>query len=137
MPDRMFLDTNVLVYAFLENDRRKHEQAIALLTSTIGAEVFVSAQVFSELYVALSKNGVEHDAIAQYLDELDERCNLAIIDFQTIARCLTLKKRYGFSYWDSLIIATAIECGCSTLYSEDLQHGQVIERTLTIRNPFA
>ena len=137
MPDNLFLDTNILVYAFLEHEQVKHAQAISLLTATIGQEVFVSTQVLSEVYVALTKNGIEHDAIAQYLNELEERCNLATIDFQTITRGLALTKRYGFSYWDSLILAAAIECGCATLYSEDMQDGQIIERTLTIRNPFA
>jgi len=137
MPDSLFIDTNILVYALLEHEQARHDQAVALLTAMIGQEVFVSTQVLSEVYVALAKNGIEHDAIAQYLNELEERCNLATIDFQTITRGLALKKRYDFSYWDSLILAAALECGCATLYSEDMQHGQVIERTLTIRNPFA
>ena len=137
MPDSLFIDTNILVYALLEHEQARHDQAVALLTAMIGQEVFVSTQVLSEVYVALAKNGIEHDAIAQYLNELEERCKLATKDFQTITRCLALKKRYDFSYWDSLILAAALECGCATLYSEDMQHGQVIERTLTIRNPFA
>lgn len=51
-------------------------------------------------------------------------------------RCLALKKRYGYSYWDSLILASALESECSVVYSEDMQDGQSIEQTLTIKNPF-
>ncbi len=109
MNDRIFIDTNVLVYAFLDNEPKKHEQAVNLLAQAINKEVFVSTQVFSELYSALSKNGVEHDEIERYLIELDEQMNLVLIDFQTITRCLALKKRYGYSYWDSLILASALE----------------------------
>jgi predicted nucleic acid-binding protein len=47
-----------------------------------------------------------------------------------------LQARYRFSYFDSLIIAAALAAGCSTLYSEDMQHGQVIAGRLTISNPF-
>lgn len=136
MSDNIFIDTNILVYAFLDNEPKKHEQAVNLLAQAINKEVFVSTQVFSELYSALSKNGVEHDAIEQYLIELDEQMNLTPIDFQTIIRCLKLKKRYGFSYWDSLILASALEGGCSVVYSEDMQDGQRIEGELTIKNPF-
>ncbi len=109
MNDRIFIDTNVLAYAFLDNEQEKHEQAVNLLAQAINKEVFVSTQVFSELYSALSKNGVEHDEIERYLIELDEQMNLVLIDFQTITRCLALKKRYGYSYWDSLILASALE----------------------------
>ena len=84
MNDRIFIDTNILVYAFLENDKEKHDLAVTLLSQTINKEVFVSTQVFSEIYSALSKNNIEHDDIEQYLIELEERMNLALIDFQTI-----------------------------------------------------
>ncbi len=62
--------------------------------------------------------------------------NLSLIDFQIIIRGLALKKRYGYSYWDTLILASALECDCSIVYSEDMQDGQRIEQTLTIVNPF-
>ena len=137
MPDNMFIDTNILVYAFLEHEQVKHAQAVAFLTTTIGKAVFISAQVVSEVYAALSKNGIEHDAIAQYLFELEERMTITAIDFSTIKTCLSLKKRYGYAYWDCLILAAALQCGCRSVYSEDMQHGQVIERALTIRNPLA
>lgn len=136
MSDKIFIDTNILVYAFLDNEAEKHEQAVNLLAQAINKEVFISTQVFSELYSALSKNGIEHDAIEQYVLELEEQMNLVLIDFQTITRCLTLKKRYGFSYWDCLILASALEGGCSVVYSEDMQDGQRIEQKLTITNPF-
>ena len=48
---------------------------------------------------------------------------------------ITLRGRYGFSFYDSLIVAAALEAGCTRLYSEDLQHGQQVQR-LTILNPF-
>jgi predicted nucleic acid-binding protein len=54
----------------------------------------------------------------------------------TILAALTVAERYGFSHYDSLIVATALEAGCSTLYSEDMQHGQLIDNRLTIINPF-
>ena len=136
MTEKIFIDTNILVYAFLENDTVRHDATVKLMSEIIGSEVFVSIQVMSELYAALSKNGVGHEAIAEYLSELDEKMNIQPICFDTIKKCLSMKKRYSYSYWDSLILASCIENGCTIVYSEDMQHGQIIEQTLMIMNPF-
>jgi len=56
--------------------------------------------------------------------------------FATIQRACQVAQRYGFSFYDSLIVAAALEADCVVLYSEDLQHEQVIEQTLTVKNPF-
>ena len=55
---------------------------------------------------------------------------------ETIKKAIEIANKYGFSFYDSLIINAAIESGCKMLYSEDMQHGQVIEKKLTIINPF-
>lgn len=136
MTEKIFIDTNILVYAFLKNDRVRHDTVVKLMSEIIGAEVFVSIQVVSEIYASLSKNGVEHESITKYLSEIEEKMNIQPICFDTIKKCLSLKKKYSYSYWDSLILASAIESECSFVYSEDMQHRQVIEQTLTIINPF-
>lgn len=69
-------------------------------------------------------------------DSLLDACRIQLILPTTIRRALTITERYGFSIYDSLIVATALEAGCSTLYSEDMHHGQVIEERLTLVNPF-
>ena len=56
--------------------------------------------------------------------------------FTTIQRACKIAERYSFSFYDSLIVAAALESGCLILFSEDLQHGQVIEKVLTVKNPF-
>jgi len=136
MTEKIFIDTNILVYAFLKNDTVRHDLAVKLMSEIIGAEIFVSIQVMSEIYAALSKNGVGHEEIAEYLSELEERMNIQPIYFDTVKKCLSLKKKYSYSYWDSLILSSSLESGCTVVYSEDMQHGQVIEQTLTIMNPF-
>lgn len=55
---------------------------------------------------------------------------------QTVLRATQVAQRYGFSWFDSLIVAAAMECGCQTLYTEDLQHGQLIDGGLRVLNPF-
>jgi predicted nucleic acid-binding protein len=57
------------------------------------------------------------------------------LDLKSYKRAYKIRDKYDFSYWDSLIVASALERGCETLYSEDMQHNQVIENKLTIKNP--
>jgi predicted nucleic acid-binding protein len=64
------------------------------------------------------------------------KCDVKTIECSVIERALMIAETYKYSYFDSLIIASALEHHCRTLYSEDLQHGQIIEGTLTIQNPF-
>ena len=136
MTERAFIDTNILVYAFLDNDQLRHDAAVELLSAAIGQEIFISTQVMSEVYSALTKNGIEHEAISKYLFELEENMNVCSIAPETVRKCLSLKKKYLYSYWDSLILASSLESGCVIVYSEDMQHGQWIEGSLQIRNPF-
>lgn len=109
---------------------------VTLLSEIRGNEVFVSTQVLGEFYIALLKNNVDSDLIERDIDEISEQSNVGIIYFETIKNCLQLKKIYRYSYWDSLILATALENNCNIIYTEDMQHNQIIENKLKIVNPF-
>ena len=74
--------------------------------------------------------------IRRLLTKLEALCQVELINAKTIHSGLHVMERYRFSWFDSLIIAAALEAGCETLFTEDLQHGQVIENRLTIFNPF-
>ena len=67
---------------------------------------------------------------------LETSCQVAIITPMTIQHAIEIAERYKFSWFDSLIVATALEAGCDTLYTEDLQHRQIIDGRLTVSNPF-
>jgi predicted nucleic acid-binding protein len=68
--------------------------------------------------------------------EIEEEFELHTVNTGTIKKAIEIKIKYKFSFWDSLIVASALENRCNILYTEDLQHGQVIETTLKIVNPF-
>jgi predicted nucleic acid-binding protein len=74
--------------------------------------------------------------IREALDVVRKICQLVPVDVQTHDRALQIAERYGFSVYDALIVAAALLAGCDTLYSEDLQAGQRIDRQLTVINPF-
>jgi len=138
MSDRIFIDTNLFVYAHVSDDTVKHEIAVELLCrEIIGFQVIVSTQVLTEFYSAMSKHKLAHDEISSFLADIIRCSNVASVSLTTVELCLKLKDKYGYSYWDSLILASAVENRCRTLYSEDMIHGHIIEGRLTIQNPFA
>ncbi len=133
MPAKDFFDTNVLIFALAKNDPRT-SRAEALLTS--GGRV--SIQCLNEVAsVARRKLGMAWKEVREFLDVICILCPDPVpISMDTHKAALAIAERYGYGIYDALIASAAIEAGCKTLYSEDLQHGQIINRQLTIQNPF-
>ena len=126
-----FVDTNVLVYAALENDPRS-EPARALLAT----EVIFSVQALNEFVSAARKLRREWIEIRQALVLLEAICpRPAPLTLATHRLALEIAQRFGYHIFDALIIAAALESSSDALYSEDLQDGHRIGE-LTIRNPF-
>jgi predicted nucleic acid-binding protein len=136
MTDKFFIDTNILVYACIGNDQVKHGKTLDFFKTVENKEIFVSTQILSELYSALSKNGIDEKLIKNYLINIANRTIIAVITLNTIKYCLDLKEKYRYSYWDSLVLATALENNCSIVFSEDMKHNQLIEIKMRIVNPF-
>lgn len=91
--------------------------------------------MLNEYYAAMLKNGASDLLIQQNLESMMARCEIRLIDQSVIRLAHRFKVRYAFSYWDSLVIGSALDAGCTMLYSENLQHGQHIEGQLRIVNP--
>ena len=132
-----FLDTNVLIYMFDETDARKRGQAETLVSESLASGTgCISFQVVQEtLNVLIRRLGVGPGDTRRVLDDVLVplwQINPTTELYQT---SISLQDRYGFSIYDSLIVAGALEAGCRRLYSEDLQHGQRVQQ-LTIFNPF-
>ena len=134
MSGSFFLDTNILVYAYSDSDPAKSQTARTLNRPQEG---WVSTQVLTELAnVMARKFKVSWPDIQLIVENIADNFPVHINSPVTIAQATRLAQRYGFSWFDSLIVAAALECGCETLYSEDLQHGQIIEQSLRVVNPF-
>jgi predicted nucleic acid-binding protein len=133
MNDKAFFDTNVLVYIVGEKDQRTGP-AEAL----IAAGGVVSVQVLNELAaVARRKLGMTWDEITEALAAIRVLCPSPVpLTINTHEAGLRIAAQYQFHIYDALVAASALEAACTTLYSEDLQDGQVIDGRLTIRNPF-
>jgi predicted nucleic acid-binding protein len=132
MGDKAFFDTNVVLYAFRQNDARS-DRAEALLIAG-GA---VSVQLLNE-FVAVARRKLKQNwkEVRSALDVIRAFCPEPIpITIKIHDRALQIAERYGYSIFDSLVIAAALHSGAGTLYSENMPDGQTIEG-LTIRNPF-
>lgn len=127
-----FVDTNVLLY-LLSADSAKADRVERVLAS--GATLGV--QVLNEFAaVALRKLGMTIGEVREALGSITAVCRVMPLTLRVHEMGLQIAERYGYAIYDSLIVAAALDAGCSTLYTEDLHDGQRIERVLTIRNPF-
>jgi len=132
--DKIFIDTKIFVYAKLDTDD-KHLSAKKFLATTF-AEIIISTQILGEFYNVLSRYNIDDEVIQTAITDLLKYCKIKTITLDTIKLCWNIKVKYKYHYYDSLIIASALENKCSILYTEDMQHGQVIEEKLKIINPF-
>lgn len=126
-----FFDTNVLIY-LASGDTAKADRAEAL----VGDGGMVSVQVLNEAAnVARRKMGMGWDEVRAMLALWRGLLEVRPVTVETHMAGLALAERFGFSVWDAMIVAAAVEGGCEKLWSEDLQDGMVVEG-VTVRNPF-
>jgi predicted nucleic acid-binding protein len=134
-----FIDTNVFVYQLENLDVSKAAVAERLIARGIAnGTACISFQVVQEcINTALrqARTPLALDDIRRYLRSVLAPLYRVQPSLRLYNVALDVQARYGFHFYDSLIVAAALEAGCRRLYSEDLQHGQRIEG-LTIENPF-
>lgn len=136
MPGKRFIDSNVVLYLYSEDEPEKKAAADALVRG--GERAWISTQVLSEMANVLRRKfKLDYPDIAAAVAEVRAACDIHVVTAETVVFALKLGERYRYSYFDSLILAAALECGCDTLESEDMQDGFVVESRLTIRNPLA
>jgi predicted nucleic acid-binding protein len=137
MPDnRIFIDSNIIIYAYSDTEKTKQQISRQLIKENC---TVISTQVLQEVANTLSRKfKIDYNAIEQTLQECILDNDILYLNRQdTVFKACNMAGRYQFSFYDSLIIAAALEANCRDLYSEDLQHKQLIENTLTIINPYA
>jgi len=137
MDARSFLDTNILVYADDKSAPLKQKQAIDLVARHRRAGTgVVSMQVLQEYFVTVTRKLGVDAKIARRKVELLAEFDVAAPDVADILAAIDLHRLHGFSFWDSLIIRSAKQAGCSVLLTEDMQDTREVDG-LRIFNPFA
>jgi predicted nucleic acid-binding protein len=139
MPDNQattcFIDTNIWLYAFIETDDSvKSATARTLIQET---EPVLSTQVINEVCVnVLRRANFTEEQVSRLIVSFYERYPVIELNRSILLTASRLRQRYSLSFWDSTIVASALDAGVSILYSEDMQHGLTIEEQLQVRNPF-
>lgn len=131
--DKVFLDTNLFVYLYSGTSAQQR-----IVTDILSDyDCYISTQVLNEFSNVITKKYkyTVRDTQAA-IKKICLACCLTTISYQTILNALDIGERYGYSYYDCLIIASATENKCSILFSEDMADGQIV-RGLTINNPFS
>ena len=127
-----FIDTSVLLYLLSANTTKADR--VEELLSQPG---MISVQVLNEFAsVATRKLSLTFRETREILGTVRKVCRVEGLNAETHDRGLDVAERYRLSVYDAMIVAAALQAGCRTLYSEDLQHRQVINRQLTVMNPF-
>ncbi|MBN1642082.1 MAG: PIN domain-containing protein [Anaerolineae bacterium] len=136
--DLQFVDTNILIYAHDYSAREKHTRARDLVrTLWQSGEGCLSIQVLQEFYVTITQKVAKPltpDAAAQIIADLSV-WQVHRPGVEDVLDAIRLQDRYQTSFWDAMIIASAIQLGCRTIWSEDLNPDQVYD-TVTVTSPF-
>jgi predicted nucleic acid-binding protein len=135
---KVFVDTNIVVYAYDVSASGKHVAAADIMKDLWNTgEGIVSTQVLQEFFVTITKK-VPHPLDTMDAKEIVRdllRWKTVVVDGETVLEAIDIHRRRQYSFWDSLIIASAMEGGAATLLSEDLSHGELI-KGIHIVNPF-
>jgi len=133
MNKKIALDTNILVYCHSIDELDKQKTAMSLFA----LYPIVSTQVLSEyINVVKRKLKLPKDEIMDVCLQNIELCILQPVSLSTLKYARHLLDRYDFQLFDSIVVASALEANCHILYSEDFQHGLVVENRMKIINPF-
>jgi len=129
---KIFFDTNTLLY-LLSSDTKKADW----VSKNLEQSNVISVQVLNEFTSAIiRKIKISNSELDEFLDLFTSTFNVRSVDIDTFETGLMVSRRYGYQHYDSMIIAAALQAGCEKLYSEDMQHRQVIDKRLQIVNPF-
>lgn len=133
MPDKITLDTTIVIYAFGRPDDVRKRIAKEIITKCN----VISLQVLNEtIFVLLKKFKLPLEEIEKVAEFMKQKFVITNLNIHTLDLTITILNKYGFSFWDSMMVAAALDNQCSILYSEDLHHKQIIEGKLHIINPF-
>jgi len=138
MNGNIFLDTNVLVYAFDASDKNKHQTAGRLVNDAFRSkDVAISTQVLKEFFVTVTTKIPGKMDLLEAKEIIKRLALLQVVDTTVplVLRGIDIQKENRISFWDAMIIAAAGASNCTTILSEDLSHDTIIEG-IHIKNPF-
>lgn len=136
-----FIDSNIWLYILMTDpknseaeEKRKREIAQALVTN---ATIMISTQVINEVCSVLCRKAkLKESNLQQVIQDFYQLCPVISLSPEIFIQASQLRSNHRFSYWDSVIVASALVANVDILYSEDMQHGYVVNGQVKIINPF-
>ncbi len=135
--ENYFVDSNIWLYSFIETDIQKSSVARFLVRQDGQDEnITLSTQVINEVCVNLIKKAnFSENKIRELIISFYNKYNIVEINQEILANASSIREKHRFSFWDSLILASALYSGCAILYSEDMQDSFITDSTKIV-NPF-
>ena len=131
---KAFIDSNVFVYLYSETEAEKQKIAQNCIDSY---ECVISTQVLNEFCnVCIKKFHKNINEIKGSVEEILEGSTVLFVEIEDISYAIFLHEKYGYGYWDCLMLVSALKSECTYIFTEDMQDGQIIEDKLTIKNVF-
>ena len=129
---KIFIDTNIIIYLISDD---KHKSAIA--AEILAQKPRISVQVLNEFTnVARKKLQLPWHEISYIVKRIETLCKIESLTVETNEKGRYVAEKYGLSFYDSLIVSSALLSGCNVLYTEDMHSGQKIDGNLVLKNPF-
>ena len=136
MSDKVFIDSNIWLYALIQNNTDREKRLKAKTCIVEASNIIVSTQIVNEVCINLIRKGNKDTVfIDQFLTNFIATYDVMSQTKEDVLKASSIRKDYHFSYWDSLVVACAIRVHCKILYSEDMQHGLSVYHQLQIVNP--
>lgn len=138
MSDSAFVDTNVVVYAFDDDEPARQQRAREVLSAPADVMLVLSTQVLAEFYMTVTRKLARPLDAATASQAVAELAELPVVstDADLVLAAVDLAQQHRLSLWDALIVQAASAAGCATLLTEDLAAGAVLAG-VRIENPFA
>lgn len=133
-----FVDSNIWIYALTQEQSSESSAKINRAREVVhSANHALSAQVVAEVCANLLRKAITTEAeVTELIDDFYREHTVLPIDQLIFRSSCHLRARYALSFWDSLIVAAALESGAAVLYTEDMQHGLLVDDRLRVVNPF-
>ena len=132
MADKVFIDSNIWLYLFLQDESNKYKIVENYIMENSDNPIFISYQVINEVTNQLIRKGFSETIIKKNIEYLYKICTIHNYSKEIILLASSLREKHSFSFWDSMIVASAINCGCNILASEDMHNGLRIDNMVIV-----